>query len=77
MDQLLDTIKKTSIYGKYLDRLCHYVANPAVFLSYAILACVNNLKITGLILILITLLDLFDVASKDNLYIINLDKKVF
>ena len=31
-------IKKTSIYGKYLDRLCHYVANPAIFLSYGLLA---------------------------------------
>ena len=69
--------KKTSIYGKYLDRLCHYVANPAVFLSYAILAILSGLKIAGIILILITLLDLFDVASKDNLYIINIDKKFF
>ena len=37
----------------------------------------RSLKISGIILILITLLDLFDVASKDNLYIINIDKKVF
>jgi len=68
---------KTTIYGKYLDRLCHYIANPSIFLSYALLAIINNYKITGIILIFITLLDLFDVASKDNLYIINLDKKIF
>ena len=70
-------IKKTTIYGKYLDRLCHYVANPAVFISYGLLCTQNNYKFTGIILILITFLDLFDVASKDNLYIINLEKKVF
>ena len=69
--------RKTSIYGKYLDRLCHYVANPAVFMSYGLLALNNNFKFTGLILILITFLDLYDVSSKDNLHMIKLEKKVF
>ena len=70
-------LNKTSIYGKYLDRLCHYVANPALFISYALLANQNNFKFTAIVLILITFLDLYDVASKDNLYIINLKKNVF
>ncbi len=69
--------KKTSTYGKYLDRLCHYVANPSVFMSYGLLATQNNLEFTGIVLILITFLDLYDVASKDNLHMIKLEKKVF
>ena len=64
--------RQTSIYGKYLDRLCHYVANPAVFMSYGLLALNNNFKFTGLILIFITFLDLYDVSSKDNLHMIKL-----
>ena len=69
--------KKTSTYGKYLDRLCHYVANPAVFMSYGLLATQNNLNFAGTVLILITFLDIYDVASKDNLHMIKLEKKVF
>ena len=40
--------------GKYLDRICHYVANPAVFMSYGLLCTQNNYKFTGIILIIIT-----------------------
>ncbi len=68
---------KTSLYGKYLDRLCHYIANPSIFLSYGILSIRNNFETTGIVFIFIALLDLFDAASKDNLYLINLEKKTF
>ncbi len=65
---------KVSRYGKYLDRICHYVANPSVFLAYGIYSIQIERNYTGLVFLFITLLDLFDVASKDCLSLINLSK---
>ena len=68
---------KVSSYGKYLDRICHYVANPSVFLAYGIYSIQIEKNFTGFLFFLITLLDLFDVASKDCLSLINLSKNEF
>ena len=68
---------KVSDYGKYLDRICHYVANPAVFLAYGIYSIQIEKNFTGFIFFLITILDLFDSASKDCLNLINLSKYEF
>lgn len=68
---------KVSNYGKYLDRICHYVANPTVFLAYGIYSIQIEKNITGFLFFLITILDLFDVASKDCLGLINFSKHEF
>ena len=68
---------KVSSYGKYLDRICHYVANPSVFLAYGVYSIQIEKDFTGFLFFLITLLDLFDVASKDCLNLIQLSKKEF
>ena len=68
---------KVSTYGKYLDRICHYVANPTVFLAYGIYSIQIENDFTGFLFFLLTLLDLFDVASKDCLHLINLRKEEF
>ena len=68
---------KASIYGKYLDRICHYFANPTIFLAYGLYCIQTDKNISGFIFILIAVFDLFDVASKDFLYMINLKKKNF
>lgn len=68
---------KVSIYGKYLDRICHYVANPSIFLAYGIYCIQIEKNIGGFLFISITILDLFDVSSKDFLYMIKLSKKEF
>jgi len=68
---------KVSTYGKYLDRVCHYVANPTIFLAYGIYSIQIEQNFTGFIFLLITLLDLFDVASKDCLNLIKLRKSDF
>ena len=68
---------KVSSYGKYLDRICHYVANPAIFLAYGIYSIQIEKNLTGFLFLLITVLDLFDVASKDCLHLIKLSKKEF
>ena len=56
---------KASIYGKYLDRICHYFANPTIFLAYGLYCIQTDKNIPGFIFILIAVFDLFDVASKD------------
>jgi len=68
---------KVSDYGKYLDRICHYVANPSVFLAYGLYSIQVENNFTGFLFFLITLLDLFDSASKDCLSLINLSKHEF
>ena len=68
---------KVSQYGKYLDRICHYVANPTIFLAYGIYSIQVERNFTGFVFILITVLDLFDVASKDCLNLIELNKSEF
>ena len=68
---------KVSTYGKYLDRICHYAANPTIFLAYGIYAIQVEKNITGFLFLIITILDLFDVASKDFLYMININKEEF
>ena len=68
---------KVSNYGKYLDRICHYVANPAVFLAYGIYSIQVEKNLTGFLFLLITILDLFDTSSKDCLSLINLNKDEF
>ncbi len=68
---------KVSTYGKYLDRICHYVANPSVFLAYGIYSIQVEKNLTGFLFFLITILDLFDSASKDCLSLINFSKYEF
>ena len=68
---------QVSTYGKYLDRICHYSANPTIFLAYGIYSIQIDKNITGFIFIVITILDLFDVASKDFLFMLNINKKEF
>lgn len=68
---------KVSIYGKYLDRICHYVANPTIFIAYGLFCIQTDKNISGFIFILIAVLDLFDVASKDFVYMIDLKKRTF
>ena len=68
---------KVSSYGKYLDRICHYVTNPTIFLAYGIYSIQVEKNLTGFLFFLITILDLFDTASKDCLGLINLKKGKF
>lgn len=69
--------QKVSSYGKYLDRICHYAVNPSLFLAYGIYSIQIQQLLTGYIFIIITILDLFDMASKDTLSTLNLSKKDF
>ncbi len=66
-----------SRYGKYLDRVCHYTANPTIFLAYGIYSLQVEKNITGFLFIIITILDLFDTASKDFLFMIDINKEEF
>ena len=68
---------KVSNYGKYLDRVCHYAANPTIFLAYGIYSIQVEKDITGFLFIIITILDLFDAASKDLLFMIDINKEEF
>ena len=68
---------KVSIYGKYLDRVCHYAANPTIFLAYGIYCIQVEKDIAGFLFIIITILDLFDAASKDLLFMIDINKEDF
>ena len=68
---------KVSSYGKYLDRICHYVTNPIIFLAYGISAIQVEKNLTGFLFFLITIIDLFDTASKDCLPLIKLRKDKF
>jgi len=68
---------RVSSYGKYLDRICHYFANPTIFLAYGIYSIKIEKNFAGFLFFLLTVLDLFDVASKDCLNLIDLNKKEF
>tara|TARA_Y100001968_G_scaffold315855_1_gene342952 strand:- start:5832 stop:6557 length:726 start_codon:yes stop_codon:yes gene_type:complete len=79
---ILDTVdgevarynRTTSKYGKYLDRSCHYCSNTAIYISYGIFSLLTGSKLTAILFIFIALIDIYDVASKDMLYILEEEK---
>ncbi len=68
---------KVSKYGKYLDRVCHYSANTTIYLGYGIYCLQTSNELTAFLFFLIAIIELFDSASKDSVYLINLEKTDF
>ena len=66
--------KQTTKYGKYLDRLCHYSLVASVFMSYGIYSIKLGNTTTATIFFSILLIELFDITSKDNVYLLDGDK---
>lgn len=65
---------QSSLYGQYLDKVSHYVANPSILISYGIIFLRHSHSVTSLLSLICFLSVIFDVCDlsvKDCLYILN------